>query len=234
VINRDDLVAMQTPQGASREDLLRAYAAASGVFTDDAELLRHFGHDVKLVQGNSANFKITTPSDYRRAQGKMGQMEIRTGIGYDIHRFAEETGRVLMLGGVAFPGARALDGHSDADVVLHALTDALLGAAAMGDIGKHFPNTDPAWKDCASSKFLAAARDLLTAENFQIVNVDTTLIGEEPKVMPREKEIRCHIAETLGIEVGRVGFKATTNEGLGAIGRSEGIACFATAALKRG
>ncbi|MBS1716291.1 MAG: 2-C-methyl-D-erythritol 2,4-cyclodiphosphate synthase [Armatimonadetes bacterium] len=160
-------------------------------------------------------------------------MEFRVGLGYDIHPFSESPDRELWLGGIRFPDARPLAGHSDADVILHAVVDALLGAAGQGDIGQHFPNTDARWKDASSSAFLTHAVQLISRLGWRVMNIDIAVVAEEPKVMPRAQEMREKIAEIAAITADRVNLKATTNEKLGAIGRGEGIACFATALLQK-
>jgi 2-C-methyl-D-erythritol 2,4-cyclodiphosphate synthase len=157
-------------------------------------------------------------------------MIVRSGIGYDVHRFI--SGRPLRLGGVEIPHSHGLDGHSDADVVLHAITDALLGAAALGDIGQHFPPSDPSWRDANSTVFLTYAGRLINQEGYLVVNIDVTIIAEEPKVGPHTAGMREAIAKTLNLTVSDVGIKATTNEGLGSIGRGEGIAALAIATIQ--
>lgn len=157
-------------------------------------------------------------------------MITRTGIGYDIHRFTK--GRELWIGGVKIPSEMGLEGHSDADVLLHAIADALLGAAALGDIGKHFPNTDPQWSGVRSTVLLRKVRDLLTFQSYQIVNIDATVVMETPKISPYTDQMRRAIADTLGIGVSQVNIKATTNEGMGALGRNEGVAALAIATLQ--
>lgn len=157
-------------------------------------------------------------------------MIIRSGIGYDIHRFARN--RELWLGGVKIPSDLGLEGHSDADVLLHAIADALLGAAALGDIGRHFPNTDPQWKDVRSTVLLKEVRQLLTVHSFLIVNIDATLIMEKPKISEFTKDMCDVVAETLGIDTSQINIKATTNETLGALGREEGAAAMAIAILQ--
>ena len=157
--------------------------------------------------------------------------ETRTGIGYDVHRL--EAGRPLVLGGVTIPAERGLLGHSDADVAIHAIIDALLGAAALGDIGQHFPPGDPAYKDSDSRRLLALVRDLLDRHGWRAVNVDCTIVAEAPRLAPHVAAMRAALSETLGIEGERVGVKATTNEGLGFLGRGEGIAALAVATLER-
>jgi 2-C-methyl-D-erythritol 4-phosphate cytidylyltransferase/2-C-methyl-D-erythritol 2,4-cyclodiphosphate synthase len=223
---------MQTPQ-AARADLFRtAYASIDKDFTDDLDVLQNAGIPFTLVAGDPTNFKVTTPADWQRAASLLGPPETRTGIGYDVHPFSQDKSRTLYLGGVAFPDTPALDGHSDADVLLHAVTDALLGAASLGDIGQHFPNTDPEWKGKPSLHFLRHAKDLLKARSWRIVNIDITLIAEFPKVMKKADEIRTTISAALDLELHRVSVKATTNERLGSIGRGEGIAAFAVATIR--
>ncbi len=232
-LERQSLVAMQTPQAARIELLRRAHANAENCMTDEMALIECLGITPEITMGDVNNFKITTPEDLHRARALVGSGETRTGIGYDIHPFSDDPSRVLYLGGVAFPDHKALDGHSDADVLLHAATDALLGAASMGDIGEHFPNTDPQWKGEGSLTFLRHAGSLLSAAGWRIVNLDITAIAETPKIMKKSLEIRIAISSTLGIEVERVSVKATTNERLGSIGRGEGIASFAVATIQR-
>ncbi len=232
-VDRRNLWAMQTPQGATAELLRRAHRASPEGSTDDLAMIEAIGVHPAIVPGDPNNFKITHPEDLARAQALLGIGEIRTGLGYDIHPFSDDPSRELWLGGVRFPGHRALDGHSDADALLHAATDALLGAAAMGDIGQHFPNTDARWRGAPSIQFLRHAAALLQADGWAVVNLDMTVIAESPKVMKQSIEIRTTVAEAIGIEVDRVSVKATTNERLGAIGRSEGIAAFATSTIQR-
>jgi 2-C-methyl-D-erythritol 2,4-cyclodiphosphate synthase len=161
----------------------------------------------------------------------MSEREMRVGIGYDVHRLA--TGRALVLGGVTIPAERGLLGHSDADVALHAIMDAILGAAALGDIGEHFPPGDPAYRGIASRELLARVRDLVADAGWAVVNIDCTIVAERPKIAPHTAAMRAAIGETLGIASDRIGIKATTNEGIGFIGREEGIAALAVAALRR-
>jgi 2-C-methyl-D-erythritol 2,4-cyclodiphosphate synthase len=160
----------------------------------------------------------------------MGAGETRVGIGYDVHRLVE--GRPLVLGGVTIPAARGLLGHSDADVALHAIMDALLGAAALGDIGQHFPPSDPAYQDADSRRLLALVRDLLARHGWRAVNLDCTIVAERPKIAPHVPAMRAAIGETLGLAGERIGLKATTNEGIGSIGREEGIAAMAVALIE--
>jgi len=231
LLDREQVVGMQTPQGALRSRLLEAHAKVSDEFTDELGLVQAIGLEPELVEGDPANFKITTLDDLAKARGIVGFAETRTGLGYDIHAFSADPSRPMMLGGVSFDGP-GLEGHSDADVLLHAAVDAILGAAGLGDIGVHFPNTDERWRGEPSLTFLRHAAELVRAEGWQIINLDISLLAETPKVMPRASEIRTTIATALRIESSRVSVKATTNEKLGAIGRSEGIAAFAVATLR--
>jgi 2-C-methyl-D-erythritol 4-phosphate cytidylyltransferase/2-C-methyl-D-erythritol 2,4-cyclodiphosphate synthase len=231
-LDRSHLWAMQTPQGAYRDVLLKAHERSTALMTDEMALVEALGVHPMLVQGESNNFKITTPEDLDRARALVGR-ESRTGMGYDVHAFSDNPDRKLMLGGVEFPGHPGLEGHSDADVLLHAVTDALLGAAGLGDIGQHFPNTEARWKGEASGTFLRAASEMLKESGWSVVNVDATMIAESPKVMPRQDSIRARIAELIGVTPDRIGIKATTNERLGSIGRGEGIAAFAVATISR-
>jgi 2-C-methyl-D-erythritol 2,4-cyclodiphosphate synthase len=190
----------------------------------------------EFVQGSDANFKITTVEDLYSARLKVESKMTpsllpRVGSGYDVHRFSDDAERPLMLGGVRFEGARALDGHSDADALLHAITDAVLGAACLGDIGMHFSNEDPRWKNAPSRIFLEEATKMVREMGYQIGNIDATVIAEEPKVMRRSVEIREAISAAAGVCSSNVSVKATTNERMGFIGRSEGIAAFATVML---
>jgi len=157
-------------------------------------------------------------------------MITRSGIGYDIHRFAKD--RELWLGGIKIPSEIGLEGHSDADVLLHAIADALLGAAALGDIGQHFPNTDPQWENIRSTELLKQVQQMLVVNSYLIVNIDATLIMEKPKISPYTEEMSEVIAETLGIDESQINIKATTNESLGALGRQEGAAAMAIATLQ--
>lgn len=232
-VDRSRLRAAQTPQAASLELLLKAHASCHEVFTDDMSLLESMGIRTIAVEGDRGNFKITTTDDYELAVSKINTMETRTGFGYDIHAFSGNPNRKLVLGGVEFPGERGLEGHSDADVLLHAVVDALLGAAGLGDIGQIYPNDDPTWKDCSSLVFLREAGGKLQNAGWEIENIDSTVLAERPKIMGVSGEMRSQIATALRVGTERVSIKATTNESLGAIGRGEGIAAFATAHLRR-
>lgn len=231
-LERSRLVAMQTPQGVVHSVLAKAYSESTGEFTDEMALLESVGIQPEFVPGEDRNFKVTSPDDLARAAAVLGAPEVRTGIGYDIHPFSGDSSRQLVLGGVPFEGP-GLEGHSDADVLLHAVTDALLGAAGLGDIGQHFPNQDPQWRNADSTQFLRFGAGLLREQGWQVVNVDATVIAEFPKIMGRALEIRGAIAEALEIDPSRVSVKATTNERLGSIGRGEGIASFATATIRQ-
>lgn len=230
-VDRQNLWAVQTPQAFRAQTLLNAHVHANATGftgTDEASLVEHLGGvPIHLVLGEPSNIKVTRPEDLRMADALLGRRETRVGFGYDIHRLS--AGRRLVLGGVeiADPQGRGLEGHSDADVLLHALCDALLGAAGLPDIGTLYPNTDPAYAGIASTRLLQDVVARLGAAGFQVVNVDTTLIAEAPKIMPHVTQMREIIAGLLGLEPSRVGIKATTNEGLGALGQGQGIAAHA-------
>jgi 2-C-methyl-D-erythritol 4-phosphate cytidylyltransferase/2-C-methyl-D-erythritol 2,4-cyclodiphosphate synthase len=232
-VERDGLWRAQTPQGFSYADILAAHRAAADAtdLTDDAAVAERAGLAVRLVEGDAANLKVTTPADLERAARWLagGGEEIRTGMGFDVHRF--EPGDRVRLCGVDVPHDRALAGHSDADVGLHALVDAILGALAAGDIGSHFPPSDPQWRGADSALFAAHARDLVAARGGRIVNVDVTIICESPKIGPHRQAMMARLAELLGIDVERVSVKATTTERLGFTGRGEGIAAQASATI---
>ncbi len=231
-LDRSQTISMQTPQGGPVTVFADAFSKIHSPCTDDMELLSKAGYTTGWVMGDASNFKITSPEDLVRARGLVGS-ENRTGLGYDIHRFSTDASRPCWLGGVLFPGEIGLDGHSDADVVLHAVVDALLGAISAGDIGQLFPNTDMAHKDRASSEFLVEAGRLVAAGGWVISNVDIAIQAEKPKIMPRALEIRTRISSLMGIELEQVSVKATTNERMGSIGREEGIAAFAICSISR-
>lgn len=240
-VDRSSLWAAQTPQGFSREwmlELSEAALAGDIEFTDEASLAEALGRPVALVPGDRLNIKITHPEDLdvidallRQRQGEQRVYLPRTGIGYDVHRFAE--GRRMILGGVEIPYGRGLDGHSDADVLLHAIADALLGAAALGDIGVHFPPADERWKDLDSRDILHHAVALLKEHGWEPVNLDATVIAEAPKVNPHVPAMRAGISHVSGLKEDAISIKATTNEGMGFIGRGEGIAALASATVSR-
>jgi 2-C-methyl-D-erythritol 4-phosphate cytidylyltransferase/2-C-methyl-D-erythritol 2,4-cyclodiphosphate synthase len=230
--DRAGLVRVQTPQ-AFRTDALRgAYAAwPGGAATDETTVLRAAGMTVGAVEGDPALDKLTSVADWARAeQWLAGALIPRTGMGFDVHAFAGEG--PLMLGGIAVPHSRGLAGHSDADVVLHAITDALLGAAGLGDIGEHFPPSDARWKGASSDLFLSHAAQLIRSDGAIIDHVDCTIIAEEPKVGPYRAAMRERIAEILGVREDQVSVKATTTEGLGFTGRREGVAAQAVASIR--
>jgi 2-C-methyl-D-erythritol 4-phosphate cytidylyltransferase / 2-C-methyl-D-erythritol 2,4-cyclodiphosphate synthase len=230
LVPRDKLWRAQTPQAFRYADILAAHRAAEGsALTDDAAVARHAGMKVSLVMASDANFKITTEEDLARASREFLRGDIRNGTGFDVHKFGPGDG--VWLCGVKVPHDAGLDGHSDADVGLHALTDALLGAICEADIGAHFPPSDPQWRGAASDRFLAHAAKLVRARGGEIRHVDVTLICERPKVGPHRDAMRARIAEILAIEISRVSVKATTTEGLGFTGRREGIAAQAAATV---
>ena len=230
----------QTPQGFPYAALLAAHRAeaarAAPPALDDAEVFRRAGHPVRLVEGEAENFKITGPADLARAgrlmERAMTPPDIRTGQGFDVHRFRD--GTHVWLCGVRLPHDRALAGHSDADVGLHALADALYGALAEGDIGTHFPPSDPQWKGAQSHVFLAHAGARVAARGGRIANLDVTLLCERPRIGPHAGAMRARIAEILGIDAGRVSVKATTMERMGFVGREEGMGALATATVTLG
>jgi 2-C-methyl-D-erythritol 4-phosphate cytidylyltransferase/2-C-methyl-D-erythritol 2,4-cyclodiphosphate synthase len=231
-VDRNGLSRVQTPQAFRLGALKSAYELWCGSPpTDETTVLRAAGMKVAAVEGDPALEKLTLPADFERAeQWLAGQLRPRTGMGFDVHAFSGEG--PVMLGGVAVPHARGLAGHSDADVVLHAITDALLGAAGLGDIGQHFSPSDARWKGADSSLFLAHAVELLRQKGALIDHVDCTVIAEAPKVGPHRGAMRARIAEIAGLSVDQVSVKATTTEGLGFTGRREGIAAQAVATIR--
>lgn len=230
VTDRDGLFRAQTPQGFHLEAIRAAHAGADGTATDDVAVARAAGLDVAIVAGDERNIKITQPGDFARAAEHLGgAMDIRTGNGFDVHRFGP--GDHVMLCGVQVPFDRGLQGHSDADVGMHTVTDAIYGALAEGDIGTHFPPSDPRWKGAASETFLTQACALARRRGYEITHVDCTLICEAPKVGPHAGAMRTEMARIMGLEETRVSIKATTSERLGFTGRGEGIAAMATATL---
>ncbi len=236
-VDRSGLWRAQTPQGFRYADILAAHADFAGrEMTDDAALLEAAGLTVGIVEGAERNFKITSKDDMERAEGLLagGRRETRCGTGFDVHRFGPPVpgGLTIQLCGLAVPHDRALLGHSDADVGLHAITDAILGALGQGDIGSHFPPSDPQWKGADSAVFLRAAGELAAARDGRIVHLDVTLICEAPKIGPLREAMVARIAEILELDPGRISVKATTTESLGFTGRREGIAAQATASLE--
>lgn len=235
-VERTALYGAQTPQTFRRALLVEAYARAraEGVEgTDDASLVERLGHPVPLVYGDPENLKVTVAADLPRAAAVLERRhpvaETRVGLGYDVHRLTE--GRALVLGGVPIPHSHGLDGHSDADVLLHAICDALLGAAALGDIGLHFPNTDPRYAGIDSRELLRAAARLLAEHGWEPRHVDATLLAEAPRIRPHVPAMQAAISEALGISPDRVSVKATTSERLGFAGREEGMAAWAVATI---
>ena len=255
------LTAVQTPQGAKRSLLRAAYAAYDLPTepTDEASLLEAFGAPVAIAIGDAANIKITRPEDIALAERLLNTNtvvpqeetalsdtryptpdtpsafpEIRTGFGYDVHAFAAPSaGRALFIGGVEIPHDRGLDGHSDADVLLHAVCDALLGATGLGDIGILFPNTDPAYKNISSLKLLSHVGTRIAEAGWRIVNIDIALLAEAPKLMPHRARMQQAMSESLALDASRISVKATTSEGMGFVGRGEGMACWAVATLQK-
>jgi 2-C-methyl-D-erythritol 4-phosphate cytidylyltransferase / 2-C-methyl-D-erythritol 2,4-cyclodiphosphate synthase len=230
-LDRRTLWRAQTPQAFRYGDIMAAHDAAAGrELTDDAAVAEAAGLAVALVEGVEENFKVTTEADLRRAQQLLSPaVDIRTGNGFDVHRFGP--GSQIMLCGVAVPHDQGLIGHSDADVGLHALTDAILGAIGAGDIGQHFSPNDARWRGADSAQFLAHAGLLVAERGGRILSADITLICERPKVGPHRAAMVARVAAILGLDPSRVSVKATTTEGLGFTGRGEGIAAQATASV---
>ena len=234
--DRNTLFAAQTPQGFRFPQILGAHLRVGRMpreFTDDAAIAEWAGLNVALTPGSTRNIKITHPEDFARAERLLGgekAMETRVGTGFDVHQF--DTGNAVWLGGVEIPHTAKLKGHSDADVALHALTDAIYGAMGEGEIGKHFPPSDPQWKGAASTIFLAHAAGLVTARGGRIVNLDVTIVCEAPRIGPHVEAMKAVIGKTCGIGAGRIAIKATTSEQLGFTGRGEGIVAMASASLE--
>jgi 2-C-methyl-D-erythritol 4-phosphate cytidylyltransferase/2-C-methyl-D-erythritol 2,4-cyclodiphosphate synthase len=226
----------QTPQAFRYDVILDAHRRAArdgfGDFTDDAALAEWAGLTVATFEGDAANMKLTTPEDFVREEARLGAMlgDIRTGTGYDVHAFGE--GDHVMLCGVRVPHTRGFLAHSDGDVGLHALVDAILGALADGDIGSHFPPSDPKWKGASSDRFLKYAVDRVTARGGRVANLEVTMICERPKIGPLRDTMRAKIAEISGVDISRIAVKATTSERLGFTGREEGIAATASATIR--
>lgn len=227
---RAGLYRAQTPQGFHFQAILEAHRAHKGQAADDVEVARHAKIDVAMVEGDEANLKITLPGDFARAaKFQDTNMDIRTGSGYDVHAFCP--GDHVVLCGVKIPHDAALLGHSDADVAMHALTDALYGALAEGDIGRHFPPSDPQWKGAESNIFLRHAANLSHEKGFNISNIDVTIICEAPKIGPHADTMRACLSDIIGLDLDRISVKATTSERLGFTGRKEGIAAMATVTM---
>ena len=230
-VARDGLWRVQTPQAFRLGALRRAYAAGEVDATDDLALIERAGGRIALTPGDPMLFKLTWPEDFAMAERLAGAARItRIGQGLDAHRWGP--GEAVWLCGVKIPHTHGLIGHSDADAGLHALTDAVLGAAGLGDIGQHFPPSDPQWKGASSDRFLAHAARLVSERGGRIVNVDVTLVCERPKIGPHREAMRARLAEILGLPPDRVSVKATTTEGMGFTGRKEGLLAQAVAMVE--
>ena len=239
-IPRESIYLAQTPQAFSRDVLEAAIQKGRdsiGPATDEASLAEDAGHSVRLVDGESTNIKITTPHDLDVSKALLGIRDLglgmssplRIGTGYDLHRL--EAGRPLIIGGVQIPHETGLAGHSDADVLCHAVTDAILGAAAAGDIGQHFPDTDPKWKGANSLELLKGAVAIVRAAGYAVANIDAVVIAERPKLAPHIPAMRASLAQAIGLDVSAVSVKGKTNEHVDALGRNEAIAVHAVALL---
>lgn len=233
-VDRADLWRAQTPQGFDYQSIRKLHRDAAPGAPDDITLARAAGLNVAVVMGDGNNFKITMPEDFARGDALLASQEadmpdVRTGIGYDVHAF--EPGRSVVLNGVEIAHDHALKGHSDADVAMHAITDALFGAIAEGDIGQWFPPSEAAWKGAASHIFLEKARERVAARGYRISHIDCTIICEAPKIGPHAAAMQARLADILKLEAGRISVKATTSERLGFTGREEGIAATAVATL---
>ncbi len=228
--DRSGLFRAQTPQGFHFDKILAAHQSRNSSAADDVEVARDYGLSVSIVDGDEANIKITRPEDFDRAKDLMGlSMDVRLGNGYDVHRFGD--GDHVWLCGVQVSHTRSLQGHSDADVGMHAITDAIYGALGQGDIGQHFPPSDPKWKGAASHIFLEHAVALAKSKGYAISNIDCTLVCEFPKVGPHQTAMKQALSEIMDLDADRISVKATTSERLGFTGREEGIASIATATL---
>jgi 2-C-methyl-D-erythritol 4-phosphate cytidylyltransferase / 2-C-methyl-D-erythritol 2,4-cyclodiphosphate synthase len=235
-LDRSRLRTVQTPQAFAYDVIVdlhnRAAAAGRDDFTDDAALAEWAGHPVNVFAGESSNVKLTTNDDFERAEAlRMAALgDVRTGSGFDVHAFGD--GDHVMLAGVRVPHSRGVTGHSDADVALHALVDAILGALAEGDIGVHFPPSDPQWRGASSDRFLAFACERVRARSGMIAHLDVTIVCETPRVGPHRDAMRARIAAIAGIPIDRVAIKATTSEKMGFTGRAEGLVAMATATVR--
>ncbi len=233
-VEREGIRRAQTPQGFrfSRLMPIMENAAANGTLpslSDEAQAMIAAGQNVASVEGDPMNFKVTIPEDFTMAERLLAQPDIRTGQGYDVHTFGD--GDHVVLCGIKIPHGRGLSGHSDADVGLHTITDALLGAVAEGDIGRHFPPSDPQWKGMDSAIFLERAVEIVSERGYTISNIDLTLICEEPKITPHASSMIARVADLCGLDHSRISIKATTSERLGFTGRREGIAATAVATV---
>ena len=231
-VDRDVLRSAQTPQGFVASDLVAAYAAAEADFTDDAALMQSAGHRILAIDGDERAFKITTPADLAAAELRFSGKPagFRTGIGTDVHRFTEDAAKPLYLGTVIWPGERGLDGHSDGDAVSHAIVDALLSAAGLGDIGSNFGVDRPEFSGANGKVFLEGALELISAAGFGVENVAVQIIGNRPKVAPHRAAVEAALEGILGAPVS---LGATTTDGLGFLGNTEGVAAVATALLAK-
>jgi 2-C-methyl-D-erythritol 4-phosphate cytidylyltransferase/2-C-methyl-D-erythritol 2,4-cyclodiphosphate synthase len=235
-LDRSALRSVQTPQAFTFKLILEAHRRAAAArhesFTDDAALAEWAGQRVRVFDGEAANLKVTTADDFARAEmtRHAALSDVRTGNGFDVHAFAD--GDHVMLGGIRIPHTRGVTGHSDADVALHALVDAILGALAEGDIGAHFPPRDPQWRGAASDRFLAFACERVRKRGGVIAHLDVTVVCEAPRVSPHRDAMRARIAGIADVAIDRVAVKATTSEKLGFTGRGEGIFAMATATIR--
>ena len=233
-LRREEIYLAQTPQ-AFRTSVLREALALADDATDEAALAERAGHKVRLVEGDPRNLKVTTPEDFAMAEHLLRPeapgAALRIGNGYDLHRLV--AGRPLVLGGVTIPFEKGLQGHSDADAVCHAVTDAILGAAGAGDIGRHFPDTDAAWKDANSVELLRRAAGLVHETGYSVVNVDVVVIAQRPKIGPHVDGIRRNLAGALSCDASQISVKGKTNEGVDSVGAGESIAVHAVALLAR-
>ena len=237
-VPRESCTLIQTPQGFRREELKKAYEKFGTGETDDCGIMEKMGARIKIIEGSYENLKLTTPEDILTAEkilrNRIGEKEncpMRIGTGFDTHRLTE--GRDLIIGGVKIPYEKGLLGHSDADVLIHAVIDSLLGAAALGDIGTHFPDTDEKYKGISSMKLLSHTAELIEKAGYKIGNIDTTLIAQAPKMAPYIKEMEKNLASALGIDVSSVSIKAKSNEKMGFTGRGEGIEARAISLIVR-
>ena len=234
-LNRDEIILVETPQVFRRAEIAEAYEAAfrdGFTGTDDAGLMERIGKPVRLVESREENFKLTIPHDFIRGERQLWESrQMRVGQGYDIHALVP--GRRLILGGVEIPHEKGLSGHSDADALTHALIDALLGAAALGDIGEWFPDTDPAYQGADSMLLLEQVREALEDKFWEILNIDATIFAEKPKLSPYKEGIRQNIAEALNLSLEQVNSKAKTAEKFGAVGGGEAIAAAVSCALRK-
>lgn len=230
---RTEVFLAQTPQAFRASVLRDALASSTAEATDEAMLAEQAGHHVTLVEGERTNIKITTQDDLEMAERLIGAglPQLRVGNGYDLHRLV--VGRPLVLGGVIVPFEKGLDGHSDADVVCHAVTDAVLGASGLGDIGRMFPDTDAAWKGADSIVLLTRAAEAVRVAGYSVVNVDVTVIAQRPKLVSHTEAMRANLARALGVDASRVSVKGKTNEGVDSMGAGESIAVHAVALLQQ-